>query len=226
MKSVWVCPYCRQRDSYERARAGTTGHGVDVGRLTRATLTVMGCHNPECYRATLLATLFERDASQERDQYVLGSAVQTWRLIPESRARAWPEYVPEFVVSDYNEACAIENASPKASAAMSRRCLQSIIRDFFQIAKARLVDEIDALEGKVGPDVQAALHALREIGNVGAHPERDPNTIVEIEPGEATAMIDLLEVLIEETYLARHERDTKIARVSGIAAAKKKAGGG
>ena len=63
---------------------------------------------------------------------------------PISLAKAYPDYIPQTIRSDYEEAHAILNLSPKASATLSRRCLQGMIRDFWGISKARLVDEIDA----------------------------------------------------------------------------------
>jgi len=40
-----------------------------------------------------------------------------------------PQEVDDFIAEDYNEACLILNDSPKASAALSRRCLQINRRD-------------------------------------------------------------------------------------------------
>jgi hypothetical protein len=186
----------------------------------------MICHNPECYGSTLVATLYQRDKSQVNDQYALGQVVHEWRLIPASRARPWPSCVPSFVQQDYIDACAIEATSPKASAAQSRRCLQALIRDYYRVSKSTLIAEINSIdETALGAGVKAAFHGLREIGNIGAHPQADPSTIVDVESGEATAMIDFLEVLIEETYIARQERDATVTRVATIAA-KKKAGTG
>jgi hypothetical protein len=149
-----------------------------------------------------------------------GKIIQTWELQPASRARPWPSFIPKFVREDYEESCKIEALSPKASATLSRRCLQNIIRDFFGISKSKLVDEIDALEDKIDGTVKDALHALREIGNIGAHPERDPNLIVNIEPHEATAMIDLLEILIDETYIVREQKNKRLAKIHDISQAK------
>ena len=67
-------------------------------------------------------------------------------LQPQSLAKQYPDYVPEPIRNDYEEAWAIVNLSPKASATLSRRCLQNMIRDFWKISKNRLVDEIDALK--------------------------------------------------------------------------------
>jgi hypothetical protein len=155
--------------------------------------------------------------------FEIGAAVKTWQIEPQSRAISWPNSVPDFVRSDYEEACATEEASPKASATLSRRCLQSIIRDFFKERKPRLIDEINSLETRVDAALLGAFHAMREIGNIGAHPERDPTVIVDVERGEATAMIDLLEIIIEETYIARAQRAEALARAREIVAVKKDA---
>jgi hypothetical protein len=61
-----------------------------------------------------------------------------------SRAPLSPE-VPEPYATDYREACLVLSESPKASGALSRRCLQALIRDQFAIKKPNLSDEIDAV---------------------------------------------------------------------------------
>jgi hypothetical protein len=67
------------------------------------------------------------------------------------------------------------------------------------VKKDNLKKEIDAIEGRVADDIREALHALRSIGNIGAHPQP------------------------EETYIAQQDRDEKIARMKSIAAAKERA---
>ena len=54
---------------------------------------------------------------------------------PKSIAYKFPDYIPQAIRSDYEEACSIVNLSPKASATLSRRCLQGMIRDFFRFLK-------------------------------------------------------------------------------------------
>lgn len=51
---------------------------------------------------------------------------------------AAPEVEPQFA-EDYNEACLVLPFSPKASVALSRRCLQNIIRLKNEISKWRLI---------------------------------------------------------------------------------------
>ncbi len=51
--------------------------------------------------------------------------------------------------------------------------------------------------------------------------ERDINVIVDVGPGEAQALIELIELLFREWYVARHERAERIAGIGALAAAKK-----
>ena len=65
----------------------------------------------------------------------MGTAVHelTVPIYPASFAVQFPEYVPVQIRSDYEEAYAILSISPKASATLSRRCLQGMIHDFWDI---------------------------------------------------------------------------------------------
>ena len=61
---------------------------------------------------------------------------------------------------------------------------------------------------------------MRSIGNIGAHMEKDINLIVDVEPNEADLLVRLIEVLLDEWYIRRHEREDHMQKV--IAAAKAK----
>lgn len=126
---------------------------------------------------------------------------------PISLAKVYPDYIPQAIRNDYEEAHAILNLSPKASATLSRRCLQGMIRDFWGISKARLVDEIDALKESVDPSTKKVLDALRKLGNIGAHPEKDINLIVDIEPNEAHKLLKFIELLMQKWYIERHDNE-------------------
>jgi hypothetical protein len=101
-----------------------------------------------------------------------------------------------------------------------------MIRDFCGIAKARLIDEIATLkkavdEGSAPPGVTIesvdAIDHVRQIGNIGAHMEKDVNLIVAVEPGEAQKLIELIEMLFDEWYVARENRRLRLAEIQGIA---------
>lgn len=153
------------------------------------------------------------------------------RLIPQGAAKPQPDYIPEALREDYLEACQIRDLSPKAAATLARRCLQGIIRDYAKISKPRLIDEIKELrkavddgtapQGVTHDSVEAIDH-VRKVGNIGAHMEKDIDLIVPIDPGEAQALIELIEMLFEEWYVARHKRKERLARIAAIGAEKEK----
>lgn len=115
----------------------------------------------------------------------------------------------------------IRHASPKASATLSRRCLQGIIRDFWQVKPGRLVDEIDAIQDRVDPLTWGAIDALRKLGNIGAHMEKDINFIVDVDSDEAELLIGLVETLLRDWYVQREERKQRMDALIAAAASKK-----
>ncbi|WP_413191475.1 DUF4145 domain-containing protein [Pararobbsia alpina] len=150
----------------------------------------------------------------------MGANIESWSMRPQSSAKPFPDYVPKPIIQDYEEACAIASLSPKASATLSRRCLQGVIRDFWGIQKSRLVDEIEALKEKIDPTTWQAIDSVRKIGNIGAHMERDINLIVDVDQNEAELLIKLIEVLIQEWYVHRYERQQHMEKVIAAATGK------
>ena len=135
---------------------------------------------------------------------------------PPAGAIHLPEYIPDAIRSDYMEALSIVNASPKASATLSRRCLQGMIHDYWGIHEKNLNAEITSLKDKVEPAQWKAMDALRKIGNIGAHMESDINLIVDVEPEEAQSLIKLIELLIKEWYIARHDAELLYTEIENI----------
>jgi hypothetical protein len=120
-------------------------------------------------------------------------------------------------LNDYKEACLIVNDSPKASATLSRRCLQGIIRDFWKISRPKLFDAIKELEVKIDPSTWRAIDGVRSVGNIGAHMETDINLIVDVDPEEAKKLIVLIEFLLKDWYVARHDREEHMQKVIDLA---------
>lgn len=149
----------------------------------------------------------------------LGAAVEDVNNInirPTSLAKKFPEYIPKSIRQDYEESYAIVELSPKASATLSRRCLQGMIRDFWGITKSRLIDEINALQDIIPSAQWRVIDGVRRIGNIGAHMEKDINSIVDIEPDEAHKLLKLIEHLLEQWYINRNEQDLLYADIIGI----------
>jgi hypothetical protein len=141
-------------------------------------------------------------------------------LRPQSTARPFPDYIPVAILTDYQEACLIAELSPKASATLARRCLQGIIRDYWKIVKSRLIDEIAELQGKIDITTWSAIDAVRSIGNIGAHMEKDINLIIDVDQDEAALLVQLIELLIVEWYVRRHEREAHMNKIIAAAALK------
>jgi len=129
------------------------------------------------------------------------------------------------LAGDYNEACAVLDLSPKASAALSRRCLQSVLRETVGVKKGKLDNEIEQAigGGTVPSNIAEYLHSLRKIGNLAAHPEKSERSgeILDVEPGEAEWALDTLEALFDSYYVAPAKRaEKKKALDAKLAAAK------
>jgi hypothetical protein len=72
------------------------------------------------------------------------------------------------VVSDYNEACVVLSDSTKASAALSRRCLQYILKEKVKTKSRDLADQIqEVIDRNLLPsEISEGLDAVRNIGNL------------------------------------------------------------
>lgn len=88
---------------------------------------------------------------------------------------------------------------------------------FNPFSKTRLIDEINAIEDKVDPLTWKSIDAVRKVGNIGAHMEKDINLIIEVDPEEASLLLELIELLFEEWYIHRHEREKKLNAIVAIA---------
>lgn len=111
----------------------------------------------------------------------------------------------QIVISDYNEAGSVLTDSPKSSAALTRRCLQYILREKVGTKKKDLSDQIqEVIDTKLLPsDITEGLDAVRNIGNFAAHPQKSKSTgeIVDVEPHEAEWNMEILYDLIDYVYV-------------------------
>jgi hypothetical protein len=112
-----------------------------------------------------------------------------------------PAEVPPEFSSDYREAAAVLTLSPKASAALSRRCLQHLLREKAGVKRNDLAKEIDAViaSNTLPSHLATAIDAIRNIGNFAAHPIKGTASgeIVEVEAGEAEWTLDVLDGLFD-----------------------------
>jgi hypothetical protein len=119
-----------------------------------------------------------------------------------------PTEVPENIAEDYVEACDVLPISAKASAALSRRCLQNILRKNGYQAKD-LAKEIDLLLNDPDPSraipitLRATIDGIRNFGNFSAHPVTDITSlqIIDVEPHEAEWCLEILEEMFQHFYV-------------------------
>lgn len=119
-----------------------------------------------------------------------------------------PPEVPAAIARDYKEANEVLPLSPKASAALSRRCLQAVLASAgytssnlaTQVTQA--IDQPDASRA-LPPDIRDSMDAIRNFGNFSAHPISDVSTsqVIDVEAGEAEWCLELLADLFQHFYV-------------------------
>lgn len=135
-----------------------------------------------------------------------------------------PTEVDKYIAQDFNEACLVLSLSAKASAALSRRCLQNILREKAGVTHGNLIKEIEQVinDGKTPSYITESIDAIRNVGNFAAHPAKDKvsGEIIDVDPGEAEWLLDVLELLFDFYYVQpeiakkkRAELDAKLATI-------------
>lgn len=193
------CPHCLT--SYH-PQMSNLGLGKDIDgdwAVSRQTC-------PSCHKFIIALLLFDRNNPDIETKHIL--------VYPKAISRnPLPDDVPDIFAQDYWEACLVLTDSPKASAALSRRCLQNILREKARVRKSELSREIDEiLKSNHLPSYYAErIDAIRNIGNFAAHPIKSTNTgeIVDVEPGEAQWLLDILEGLFDFYFVQPSELQRK-----------------
>ena len=135
---------------------------------------------------------------------IVNLSSQLVRPIGANRSPA-PAAVSDEFADDYEEACLVLPYSPKASAALSRRCLQAVLRAHVGIKKKTLAEEIENFTNR--PDtpshISESVDAIRNIGNFAAHPIKSTSSgeVVPVEEGEADWNLDVLELLFDFLFV-------------------------
>ncbi|MDP2928991.1 MAG: DUF4145 domain-containing protein [Candidatus Omnitrophota bacterium] len=181
------CPHCliEFHDSWRREGIGSDSEGIWSIHITTC---------PSCGKFVI--RLWNRRGSgpaYDDSEYLVR---------PKTISRSpVPKEVSEKFAQDYREACLILSDSPKASGALSRRCLQNLLREIAGVKPSDLADEIQqVIDSKTLPsDLFESIDYIRIIGNFSAHPIKSKKSgeIVDVEPGEAEWSLDVLESLFD-----------------------------
>ena len=125
--------------------------------------------------------------------------------------------MPDEFKADYQEACLTLSDSPKASAALSRRCLQLILREKLGAKGRNLQEEIQwATESSNLPShIVALLDVPRKVGNRAAHPMlSDAGLIVDVEPWEAGWCLEIIEALYDYLFVLPAKTEERLERLN------------
>jgi len=205
--STWECPFCGKLSVLSKIERKYSNFVVDA-ETSYGPLFVEGwvhvCPNPECKEFTYQTELSV--ARKGPNGFGAGRTIEHWFIRPQGIVKVFPDYIPQAILNDYKESALISGLSPKASATLARRCLQGMIRDFWEVKEKNLFEEIKAIKDKVDPDTWNAIDAIRSIGNIGAHMEKDIDLIIDVDSSEAEMLIRLIETLLTDWYVQRETR--------------------
>ncbi len=149
--------------------------------------------------------------------------------VTEQRISLWPRHtgrppvppeVPDEFKRDYQEACLILADSSNASAALSRRCLQLILREKLGAPNSTLYKEIRWAVEKGGlpssiTDLTDLLDVPRTVGNRAAHPTlSDGGMIVDVEPWEAEWCLEVIEALYDHVFVIPARNEERLNRLN------------
>ena len=191
------CPHCLEsfHDFYEVIPVGNDADG-NWGVVSRK------C--PSCERVVLV--LVNGNLGSIGGRSMLESVKSERLIYPRTSSRVpLPKEVPEEFAEVYRESCTVLADSPKASTALSRRCLQHLLREKAHVKQSNLTNEIQEVidSGSLPPYIVEAIDAIRKIGNYAAHliKSERPGEVVDVEPGEADWNLDVLEALFNYYFV-------------------------
>ena len=125
------------------------------------------------------------------------------------------EVPPEFAKS-YKEACLVLSDSSDASAALSRRCLQFILREKLGAEGGTLYKEIEwaIKSGNLPSSIVDLLDVPRKVGNRAVHPTlSDAGLIVDVEPWEAEWCLEVIEALYDHIFVLPARNQERLERL-------------
>ena len=200
------CPHCDTKIHFEASGSSYYFDYSDEEKERNPGCDGFYLEHGNCLECGKLIVMFR--VGSFRDGRAGGFEWETKRrdiLYPKSTLRPVAPEVRQHYCRDFGEAVGVLDISPKASAALSRRLLQHLLRDELGIKRSRLSQEIEEFISRteVPSLLSGAIDAVRQVGNFAAHPLKDTNTgeIIDVEPGEADWLLDVLEELFDFVFV-------------------------
>jgi len=146
-------------------------------------------------------------------------------VYPQGLSRPSPTRdVPVELASDYVEASRVLPYSAKASAALTRRCLQALLENYAKVKHGDLSAEIQEVldTGGLPSHIAEAIDGIRNVGNFAAHPLKSTQSgaIVDVEDGEAEWLLDTLDSLFDFYFVqpaaTKRKKDALNAKLKSL----------
>lgn len=192
------CPHCGVTVRFLNGPNGWPQGSFQDSQLSQFQTQIVSAQCPACNRPVAAMNAYSQAAPNAPLTY-RGSKF----IYPAvAYRRPTPKDVPSNIRCDYEEAVLVLPDSEKASAALSRRCLQSLLRETAKTKSKDLADQIEEVLASLPAYLQQQLDAVRNIGNFAAHPLKSKSTgeIVEVEAGEAEWNLDVPDLLFDFYY--------------------------
>jgi hypothetical protein len=176
----------------------------------------LGCCGGDEWNASLEECPNCRDAIIMLRRWRLNGEYIEIMVYPKGIGRApLPTAVPDAFAADYHDAALLLDASAKASAAVSRRCLRRLLHETLGIHGPDLASELDALlaSKQLPRFLVDALRTYRKLANFDAHLEKSlrPAEISDVQTGEAEWLLDTLDALFNFYFVQPAETDRRRA---------------
>ena len=213
------CPYCGMHFS-------DNWIVQEIARLSRTGWFYRTALCPECTQMTIeLCPPLRSDIMNQLDQLSVGEQHTTiqrlgrWRqVLPVGSNRGpVPPEVPKAIAADYVEACRVLPTSAKASAALSRRCLQTMLHAHGYKDRDLAKEIQQLLNANVLPQhIQETVDAIRNFGNFSAHPINDKTSlqVIDVDPEEAGWCLEILEALFDHFYVGPEKAKARKAALN------------
>ncbi|MDA7948800.1 MAG: DUF4145 domain-containing protein [Hyphomicrobiaceae bacterium] len=155
-----------------------------------------------------------------RSEPVEPAPIETNGNQPAAQRPTAPSDVPEKVQDAYGQALFLVERSPRASGALSRYCLQQIIRDFWDIDPKKqglLAEELDLISDMIAEETRSSIQCVRDFGSIDYHFSQDRDMMVDTTIEEARMLLALVQLLFQEWYAERYKRKTRCETITRMA---------
>ena len=131
-----------------------------------------------------------------------------------------PKEVPQEFAEDYVEAWTILGDSPRASAALSRLCLERILVEKSGVPGVtgkNLKQDIERVvqSNSLPSSISDLLDAPRLLGNHAVHARKssETGTVLPVEPWEAEFCLEIIGLLFDHYFVAANKNEERLKRL-------------